>query len=335
MSRIEHTEYFHSGAFLLTCQIDASINSGNSGGPVIRDGQVVGVAFQGMAVGLFENIGYMVPAPVIHHFLTDVSDGVCHGTPDLGLSMQKMENPDLRQRYRLPDGVTGALVSRIYPGSSALGLLEAGDVVLRIDDYPIENDGTIEFRPAERTFLGYAAQKKQIGEQVTLAIWRNGQRRFVSIPLTQTINFDRLIPHLQYDRAPDYHIAGGLVFSPVSLNYINEFVGGAPTELLHYFANGEMETEQQQVVVLVKVLADEYNIGYHGMENIVVERVNGCRIYSMADLRAAFGQEPITGFHVIEDRHGFQVVLGREELADATQRILRRYGIAAANPVIE
>jgi S1-C subfamily serine protease len=45
----------------LCCQIDAAINPGSSGGPVIKDDKIVRVAFEAMAG---ENIGYMVSVPV-------------------------------------------------------------------------------------------------------------------------------------------------------------------------------------------------------------------------------------------------------------------------------
>ena len=65
--------YVHSGADShLAIQTDAAINPGNSGGPVIQDGKVVGVAFQGLTNA--DNIGYMIPTTVIAHFLKDVED---------------------------------------------------------------------------------------------------------------------------------------------------------------------------------------------------------------------------------------------------------------------
>ncbi len=80
VSRIERGKYSHSHFRNLICQIDAAINSGASGGPVLQGVRVAGVAFQS---GSGENIGYMVPAPVIRHFLKDLEDGRLDGAPFL------------------------------------------------------------------------------------------------------------------------------------------------------------------------------------------------------------------------------------------------------------
>jgi len=53
-------------------QIDAAINSGNSGGPAFNDkGKCVGIAFQSLKHEDAENIGYVIPTPVIKHFIED------------------------------------------------------------------------------------------------------------------------------------------------------------------------------------------------------------------------------------------------------------------------
>lgn len=53
-------------------QIDAAINSGNSGGPAFNDkGKCVGIAFQSLKHEDAENIGYVIPTPVISHFIHD------------------------------------------------------------------------------------------------------------------------------------------------------------------------------------------------------------------------------------------------------------------------
>ena len=57
---------------LTLLQIDAAINSGNSGGPAFNDkGSCVGIAFQSLKHEDVENIGYVIPTPVINHFIQD------------------------------------------------------------------------------------------------------------------------------------------------------------------------------------------------------------------------------------------------------------------------
>lgn len=64
-SRVEMTPYAHSSSELLAVQIDAAINSGNSGGPVFDSkGLCVGVAFQSLKHEDAENIG-MEPALIL------------------------------------------------------------------------------------------------------------------------------------------------------------------------------------------------------------------------------------------------------------------------------
>ncbi len=330
VSRIEHIKYAHSGASLLAGQVDASINSGNSGGPVLKDGKIVGVAFQSLRNDTYANIGYMVPAPVIKHFLADVSDGKIHGTPTLGVSLQQMENPDIRKSFRMQTDHSGVLINKIYPGSPGEGHLQKGDVLLSIDEINIENDGTVEFRKGERTFFLYIMQQKQLHESVSLTILREGREQALSIHLTKPVGFDRLVPHRQYDTPPTYFIMGGLIFEPLTLNYLEGFGPKwnlvAPVEQMNFFVTGESTNEQREIIVLVKVLADEMNIGYHTSKNTIVSLVNGKKISRMTDLIDAFVSH--TGeYHVIEDIHGFQITLDKHKAEEALPRILRNYKI--------
>ena len=60
----------NSFCYCILMQIDAAINSGNSGGPAFNDkGQCVGIAFQSLKHEDVENIGYVIPTPVIMHFI--------------------------------------------------------------------------------------------------------------------------------------------------------------------------------------------------------------------------------------------------------------------------
>ena len=103
VSRIESRSYVHSGVDShLVVQTDAAINPGNSGGPVVQDGRVVGVAFQGYPGA--ENMGFFIPIPIVRHFLDDLKDGRYDGFPDSGLDTMPLLSPALRRERGLPAG---------------------------------------------------------------------------------------------------------------------------------------------------------------------------------------------------------------------------------------
>lgn len=327
VSRVEHQFYTHSQEYLLTCQIDAAINPGSSGGPVIKDGEIAGVSFQ---AGRGENIGYMVPAPVIKHFLKDIEDGEHDGMPGIGILWQTMENPDLIQRYRMTPEQTGILINKIYPGSPAQAVLQPEDVILAIDDTNIENDGTIEFRPGERTSFSYLIQNKFIGDVVELRILRDGAVRDVELTFTKTLSEFRLVPNEQYDTLPRYYIVGGLVFEPLTLNLLKiwglDWYGDAPRSLVNYYFRGEPTEDRREVIVLVRVLADELNVGYQDYVYEVIAEVNGKKIGDMTDLVNAF-ESNTDAYHVIINERGERIVLDRVKVEENTQKILQKYRI--------
>jgi len=330
VSRIEQRNYAHSNANLLACQIDAAINPGNSGGPVIKNDKIVGVAFQSAMRG--ENIGYMVPAPIIQHFLTDITDGKYDGFPELGILFQKMENPDIREKYKMTSHQSGVLIADMLIDSPARNILQIDDVLMSIDNVRIENDGSIEFRPGERTSLNYLVQRKYINERINLSILRNGKIKNLKIKLTVTMNSTRLVPFEQYDTAPTYYITGGLVFSPLTKNYLLEWGSqwffSAPSKLLYFYQNGIRTADKKEIVLLTKVLADEINLGYHNMDNAVIEKVNGRKIADMSDLVKAV-EENKDQFHVFEDDSGNKIVLKREIVNQFSGRILETYRVKA------
>jgi S1-C subfamily serine protease len=327
VSRVEHQYYTHSQEYLLACQIDAAINPGNSGGPVIKDGTIVGVAFQ---AGRGENVGYMVPAPLIRRFLQDVEDGAYNGIPGIGISWQAMENVDLRSRYGMSEGSTGILVDSVFPNSPALGILQEEDVILAIDGKDLEGDGTIEFRPGERTSFSHRVQSKFVGDAIEFLILRDGATSLASVPLTKTLNEMRLVPNAQYDILPRYYIVGGLVFEPLTLNLLkiwgSSWYTDAPDHLLGYYFRGEPTEERTEVVVLVRILGDEVNVGYQGFLYEVLVEANGIRTRDLSSLVQAI--EDNTGpFHVLLTEAGKKIVLDRVKVEESEERIIQNYRI--------
>lgn len=100
VSRIEPQQYaFSMVHHLLAIQIDAAINPGNSGGPALdNDNKIVGVAFQSLMGA--ENIGYIIPTPVIEHFIEDVhKNGKYLGFSRLGIHTQILDQAYAAREY--------------------------------------------------------------------------------------------------------------------------------------------------------------------------------------------------------------------------------------------
>ncbi len=326
VSRIEYQHYAHSAAYLLACQIDAAINPGNSGGPVIKDREIAGIAFQKQDAG--EMIGYIIPAPVIHRFLKDIGDGTYHGVPSLEGYYQSLENPALRARYHLNEHQTGILVTYVPPGSPMEGTVKQGDVILAMDGKIVENDGTIAFRDSERIDSEYLVHNKLIGDSVQLRLLRDGRAKDVDILLTAPINAASLVPFTQYDKDPTYYILGGLVFQPLTENYLARWPEqkDAPASLVNYYVNGRKSKDQMQVIVLTQVLGDEMTAGYGDLKNNVFTLANGARIASMKDLVHAV-ELNTEAYHVLEDEYGNQIVLDPRKVGEANQRIMKKYDL--------
>jgi S1-C subfamily serine protease len=330
ISRIENQTYIHSAVSMLAGQIDAAINPGNSGGPVIAGGRVVGVVMQGMPQA--QNIGYMVPPNVIRHFFKDLEDGRYDGFPSLGLVQQEMENPDLRRYVNMSEGQTGLLVVKVLPGSAADGAVQPGDVLLSVAGQRVANDGTIEFRPRERTSIHYLVQARQVGETIDIEVLRGTDVRPLKIELKRSLAADPLVPFEMYDRLPSYYVYGGLVFCPLTRNYLGmwgqNWVAAAPRDLVAILGWNVPETEGEQVVVAIRTLAADCNQGYHELSSWIVTTVDGQRVRRLEDLvRAVESPAAASPYVVFSNEKGHRLVLDRAKAEKENARILATYRI--------
>ncbi len=330
ISRIEHQTYVHSSVPLLAVQIDAAINPGNSGGPAIVDEKIVGVAMQGVPQA--DNIGYIVPVPVIEHFFADIENGHLDGIPGFGIVPQNMENPDMRRRYGMEEEQTGVLVAGMAHGASADGILEPGDVLLSVKGNLIADDGTVEFRPKERTSFSYYIQENQIGDTVELDILRGGDPLRVAIPLQYPMERDWLVPMEMYDVLPTYYIYGGVVFVPLTKNLMRmwgaNWTRSAPMEFVVQLRDNVVTDELDEHVIALRVLAANVNQGYHGESNWFIETVDGEKVRNLRhliELVEAGADNEFVEFRNPGDR---RMILDRQKVKNEQDSILAIYRIS-------
>lgn len=331
VSRIEMQNFVHIGNRSFLCvQTDAAINPGNSGGPVIQDDQVVGVAFQGMP-GL-ENTGFFIPPPLIQHFLKDIEDGSYDGFPQAGIRLVSLQNPAYRKLLQLPPNGDGARVDTLVPMPNTQPVIQEEDVLLQVGTYPVASDGTVLYG-GNRVHVAAALQTAQAGENLPVKIWRKGQETTVSVPM-QVYRADRLAGN-QYDVPPRYFIYAGMVFTPLSSDYLRA-VGrnmgdSSSAELiyeLYYRRNEKPEGARTEPIVLATTLAHPVNANHRTQNRALVDQINGIRIDKLEDVIRAFAAT--NAQHVVEfvPNHSFECV-DRSEAEEANAMILKTYGISA------
>jgi S1-C subfamily serine protease len=331
LSRIEHQTYAHSSCEFLAGQLDAAINPGNSGGPVIVDDRIVGVVMQ--SISSADNIGYMVPPPILRHFLEDLEDGSYDNFPSMGVVLQDMENPSLKARFNVDPDESGVLVTRVLPGSPAEGVLEVGDVITSVDGHDVADDGTIEFRPKQRTKVSYVVQLRQVGGDVGLTLLREGQPMEITLRLNRSLRKDWLIPMEVYDVLPTYFIYGGVVFCPLTKNLLREYGSNwynkAPKEFVALLGDNFRKPDQDEAVIVLKVLAADVNEGYHNVGNWIVTEVDGQSIRNLRHLIELVEQPSDQPYTELRSASGHILVMDRAKVAATADEILALYRIGS------
>jgi S1-C subfamily serine protease len=332
VSRIEFVPYNYPTSGL-RIQIDAAINAGNSGGPAIAGDKMIGLAFS--RLGDAQNIGYIIPNEEIELFLKDIADGHYDGKPALFDDLQTLENPALRSYLKLDKSISGIVVHQPYEVSADYPLKE-WDVITRIGDTPVDDQGMVNANPDLRVNFRYMIQQISRDNHVPLTIVRAGKALKVSLPLVSERPL--LVPDV-HGEYPPYFIYGPLVFSRATALFTS-FLNNNAT-LMGVFgyvgsplvtARGAMPTAQRQelVVVASPFFPSRLSEGYSNPTAMVVASVNGVHIRSLAHLVAVL--RDLKDENVVfefDSRNGEAMVFPRAQMVAATEGILTDNGVRA------
>jgi len=281
---------------------------------------------------------HVIPAEVIHTYVdAALADGDYPGFGALGLFWQENRDPALAAYLGLDGEPRGIIIREVHQGGSAHGVIQARDILLSLGGHPIDADGYYEHpRYGRLQYTHILVDGHLAGDVIGAQVLRDGRRLELEMPLVAYSADQTLVPWRAPDTPPHYLVAGGLVFRALDLDYLQawkDWSKKAPRRLVTFWdlqRHGQTP-DQQGIVLLAYVLPDPYNIGYHGMNNSAVARINGRDVDTIEDVAAAF-EEPVDGYHVIEmmpngNRH--EIVLDAATFEEASARILGAYGIPA------
>jgi S1-C subfamily serine protease len=333
VSRIEFVSYNYpvSG---LRIQVDAAINPGNSGGPAIAGDKMIGLAFSKLS-GDAQNIGYIIPNEEVELFLKDIADGRYDGKPAMYDDLQTLENPALRAYLKLDKAVEGMVVHRPAHSDAAYPLKE-WDVVSRIGNAPIDNQGMVKIDKDLRVSFGYLIQQVASNGKLPLTVVRGGKTLAVQLPVSA--EHPTLVTDLR-GTYPSYFIYGPLVFSPATWQLVSSLENNAGLMRMLGLVKSPLVTRaldepdgdlQELVVVSSPFFPHRIANGYSNPAGSVVYAVNGTRIKSLVHLVAVLRDLKDSWVTIEFDQKGGEaLVFSRQAIMSATDEILMDNGIRA------
>jgi len=304
----------------LCVQIDSAIVPGSTGGPVLNlNGQLIGLASANSQNQ--QDRGYIISLPVLHTFLANAAIGNgAPAAPYVGKStdcfrVQSLENGELRVQLGLPprpaageDG--GVLLTKLPPDSPSNGVLKEGDVVLALDGIPIAPDGTVLLPDGPNGVhvgMRYLVQRAPLGKVLTYVVLRGGKR--LTLTTTAAPRKQHLMPPRQPVPKPQWVVLGGLVFTPLLPDY-EMVVPKCQLQKVHE----PPAFEGQQVVLLLRVLQAEVNIGYEDVCGML-DTFNSTKVENLHHLKTMAEEAQGSGVEQLE----FHLVTGELLVLDAAQ----------------
>ncbi|MFH1117812.1 MAG: trypsin-like peptidase domain-containing protein [Pseudomonadota bacterium] len=275
ISRIEVNNYAFSGDRWLMVQASLQQNRGNSGGPVLKDGKVVGISFQGIRDS--DRINYFIPINLVKKLAPVLDDQ--SRIPQWQYLAQYMF-PRLKDYHNMDADQGGILIDYVIPGGAPYEFgLRDGDILTAIDGREIDNFGDI-FLDAlgQRVYYGEVLNRKLVGDPLTVKVIRKGEEKEISGTVGKGL--PELVPRVF--GPPNYFIFGGIGFVELTLNCIDN-LGKSGDGFRAKYAS-EYPDKPFQKVVIVSEIFPEYGLVNTTEYLKRVEKINGEEVLNIDDL---------------------------------------------------
>lgn len=302
--------------------------------PLFQGGRLVA-----LATGQDNNYVYAMPMAVIRHFLDDThEEGKYRGFPSIGVELDSLVSPDVRKFIGADGFLRGVRIAEVMADSSFARKLEPDDVLLEVAGTPISEHGFFTHPKWGKLHLKYLLNERYAGDVLELKIVRKGKELTVSAPLTRFDSNRTKVVAYNYGRKEPHLIFGGLVFQELTRNFLKQWGrdwrSAAPFDLMYIYdyQNAPEPEPGRRIVLMSRVLADDFNRGYGDLRNVVVDEVNGRKIQSLEDMRAALRDAAITSGGRRYAKIGFlrgggEVILAYDGLEAAHERIAATYEV--------
>lgn len=168
------------GVTYTAIQTDAAINTGNSGGALVNaNGEVIGINTLKLAGNGVEGVGFAIPISSTTSIVNQLIENKTVKRPYIGISGSAIDS-NTAKRYNLPEGVYVESVEKDSPAEKA-GIMQK-DIITKIEGKEVKSVN--ELNKIKYTY--------NIGDTVTLTIYRNNEEIEVKVTLTEMPQEDEL-----------------------------------------------------------------------------------------------------------------------------------------------
>ena len=276
-----------------------------------------------------------IPAPIITHFLKDAETEKYGGFPSAGFSFFPTRDPQLRTFAGQTGKPGGVYVTSVEPNMPAVKAgLQVGDIVTEIGHNGIDQNGNyVDPLYGKIELTNLLTAHAFAGDNVPFQVQRDGKPLQFNVTLEHRAAKNYVVAPYNLDQPPLYYVLGGVIFQELSRQYLKEWGANwqkeAPQRFVYLdrFQSELFPEGHRKVVVLSQVLPANATIGYDDLAYLVVKKVNGAEVKSLADLAEAV-KHPIDGFIKIEtEEDPKQIELEAAQVAAEAPALQENYGI--------
>jgi serine protease Do len=265
-------------------QTDASINQGNSGGPLFdMEGKVIGIntaiiARGGSSLG----IGFAVPGNLAKPVIDQLAEFGETRRGWLGVGIQEVTE-DIASSLGRPNAF-GALVIDVTRGGPSEGMILEGDIILEFDSKPIER-----MRDLPRVVAETA-----VGKAVPVTVLRNGAEQVVDITLGRLEAGEQIIAdaNSSVPAQPEPSVVAEPEPTALGLNDLVGFEVG-PLDEASRTEFAIAEDVEGVLVTTVTDGSDAYDKGF--LPGLVIVEVNQKQVATVEELSGLVGEAKEAG----------------------------------------
>jgi serine protease Do len=261
-------------------QMSAPINPGNSGGPLVNiNGEVVGINSAGVTEA--QNIGYIIPINDAKIILPDLYKIKLLRKPFLGVLFNNASESLTEYLGNPQPG--GCYVVEVVKNSTLYNAgVQRGDMIYEINGHRLDVYGEMNVPWSEDkiSIIDYVS-RLAIGEDVKLTIYRNGQRKELSVKFSQAElpSIHKIYPGYE---TIDYEVFGGMVVMQLTANHIQ----GMRKSIQGLARYAEMKNQKNPVLLITHIFPTSELFKTRSVTmGATLNEVNGEVVHTLEDLR--------------------------------------------------